>query len=354
MKWPAAKFRDQVVVVTGASAGLGRAIAVAFGSQGARVALIARPSDRLDDAAAAVREAGGEALAVPVDVADGEAVEHAAGRIEAELGLIDVWVNNAMVSVFAPVHRTTPDEFRRVTEVTYLGVVNGTLAALHRMRARDKGTIVQVGSALAYQGIPLQAAYCGAKHAIQGFCESLRAELAHDGSRVHVTMVQMPALNTPQFDWSRSRMPFKARPVPPVYAPEVGARAVVFAAGARRREVWVGWPTLRAIAGARFAPAIAEAYLARNGYDSQQTDQPEDPSRPDNLYAPVSGPYGMHGRFSDEATHRSPQQALSRHRGWLVTAGVALATAAAVVSLWPERVTGPKRRRPMTTRRHAA
>ena len=296
-----------VVVVTGASAGVGRAAVRAFARKGADVALIARGVDGLEAARREVESDGGRALVLPLDVADADAIDAAADRIERELGPIDVWVNNAMVSVFSPVKELHADEIKRVTEVTYLGVVYGTLAALKRMLPRDRGAIVQVGSALAYRGIPLQAAYCGAKHAIHGFTESLRCELLHDGSSVHVTMVHLPAMNTPQFDWVKSRMPRKPQPVPPIYAPEIAADAIVWAAGQRRRELSVGGVTAAVIWGNKFASGLGDRYLARTGYDSQQTDEPADPHRPDNLWQPLPGDHGPHGRFGDRATRRSPQ-----------------------------------------------
>jgi NAD(P)-dependent dehydrogenase (short-subunit alcohol dehydrogenase family) len=321
--------KDRVVVITGASAGLGRATARAFARRGARLGLIARDRVRLDAACDEARELGGEAIALPLDVSDSDAVETAADRVEATFGPIDVWVNNAMVSVFAPVWTMTATEYRRVTEVTYLGVVHGTLAALRRMRPRDAGTIVQVGSALAYRGIPLQSAYCASKHAIQGFMDSLRCELLHEDSGIHVTSVHMPALNTPQFDWSRSHMERRPQPVPPIYSPEVGAEAVVFAASARRREVWVGRPTVLAILANRLAPALADRYLARTGIESQLTDEPERPGRCENLITSCPGTVGATGRFSDRAQRWSPQFWLSRHRG---AVSVAVATALAVAS----------------------
>jgi NAD(P)-dependent dehydrogenase (short-subunit alcohol dehydrogenase family) len=296
-----------VVVITGASAGVGRAAVRAFARQGANVGLIARGLDGLEGARREVEAMGGRALVLPADVSDHNAVEAAAEQVERELGPIDVWVNNAMVSVFSPVKDMEPDEFRRVTEVTYLGVVYGTLAALKRMLPRDRGAIVQVGSALAYRGIPLQSAYCGAKHAIQGFSESLRCELLHDGSHVHVTMVQLPAMNTPQFDWVKSRLPRKAQPVPPIYAPEIAADAIVWAAAHRRREMSVGAVTTGVIWGNKLAAGLGDRYLARTGYDSQQTDEPADPNRPDNLWHPLPGDRGPHGRFGDRTTHSSPQ-----------------------------------------------
>src|SRR5689334_16294229 len=296
-----------VVVVTGASAGVGRATVRAFARRGADVGLIARGVDGLEAAQHEVEALGGRALALPVDVAESDGVEEAAARIERELGPIDVWVNNAMVSVFSPVKELQPDEVKRVTDVTYLGVVYGTLAALKRMLPRDRGAIVQVGSALAYRGIPLQAAYCGAKHAIQGFTESLRCELLHDGSHVHVTMVQLPAMNTPQFDWVKSRLPRRPQPVPPIYEPEVAADAIVWAASHRRREMSVGAVTTGVIWANKLAAGLGDRYLARTGFDSQQTDEPADPDRPNNLWHPLPGDHGPHGRFGDRTTHSSPQ-----------------------------------------------
>src|SRR5438552_12432233 len=269
----------QVVVVTGASAGVGRAVVRAFARKGADVGLLARGIDGLEGARREVEAAGGRAVIAPTDVADAAAVNAAADRVERELGPIDVWVNNAMVSVFSPVRELTPEEVKRVTDVTYLGVVHGTLAALKRMLPRDRGAIVQVGSALAYRGIPLQAAYCGAKHAIQGFTESLRCELLHDNSHVHVAMVQLPAMNTPQFDWVKSRLPREPQPVPPIYAPEIAADAIVWAASARRREISVGAPTVAAIWGNKVASGLLDRYLAATAYDSQQTAEPADPDR---------------------------------------------------------------------------
>jgi NAD(P)-dependent dehydrogenase (short-subunit alcohol dehydrogenase family) len=272
----------------------------------------------LEAAAREVDELGGSALAVPCDVADARAVEDAASAIERGLGPIDVWVNNAMVSVFAPVGSMTADEYRRVTDVTYLGQVYGALAALKRMRPRDRGKIVFVGSALAYRGIPLQSAYCGAKHAIQGFFDSLRTELLHDGSGVKITMVQLPAMNTPQFRWSRSRMPREAQPVPPIFQPEVAARAIVYASGVDRREIYVGGPTVKAIWGNKIAPWYADRYLARNGYEAQMTDEPRDTSRPDNLEAPVEGDFGAHGVFDERARPFSIEAWADEHRGPLL------------------------------------
>ena len=310
----------RVIVITGASAGLGRAIAQAFArSERARIGLIARGKDGLEGAKDEIESFGGSALILPTDVSDADAVEAAAGKAESELGPIDVWINDAMTSVFSPVKEMTAAEFKRVTEVTYLGFVYGTLAALKRMLPRDRGTIIQVGSALAYRGIPLQAAYCASKHAIQGFMDSLRSELIHDGSRVRVTMVQMPAMNTPQFDWVKSRLVKKAQPVPPIYQPEVGAKAVVYASRHRRREIFVGLPTLKAILGNRLFPGVLDRYLANTAYEGQQTAEPEDPARPFNLYEPLAGDHGAHGRFDSQARTISPQLWTDLHRDAVMT-----------------------------------
>ena len=288
-------------MITGASAGVGRAAARKFAGHGARIGLLARGTDGLKAARKEVEELGSEALVIPTDVANADQVESAAAQIEAEFGHIDIWINNAMTSVFSPIKQMTSEEFRRVTEVTYLGYVYGTLAALKRMLPRDRGVIVQVGSALAYRGIPLQAAYCAAKHAVQGFCDSLWCELLHDNSNVKVTMVQMPALNTPQFGWVKSRLPRKAQPVPPIFQPEVAAEAIYFAAHNPRREFYIGLPTVKAIVADKIAPGLLDRYLARTGYDSQQYDGAEDPNRPDNLWQPVPGDHGAHGAFDARA-----------------------------------------------------
>jgi NAD(P)-dependent dehydrogenase (short-subunit alcohol dehydrogenase family) len=315
----------EVVVITGASAGVGRAAAREFACHGARIGLLARGNDGLEAARREVEELGSKALIVPTDVADADQVESAAAQIEAEFGDIDIWINNAMTSVFSSIKKMTPAEFRRVTEVTYLGYVYGTLAALKRMLPRDRGVIVQVGSALAYRGIPLQAAYCAAKHAVQGFCDSLWCELLHDNSNVKVTMVQMPALNTPQFGWVKSRLPRKAQPVPPIFQPEVAAEAIYFAAHNPRREFYVGLPTVGAIVANKIAPGLLDHYLARTGYDSQQYDGAEDPNRLDNLWQPVPGDHGAHGAFDARARNWSPQWWTSEHRGWITMGVVALA-----------------------------
>lgn len=317
---PSRNGHREVVVVTGSSAGVGRAVAREFGKHGARVGLLARGEDGLQAAKQEIERLGGEAFIIPTDVADHDAVEAAAQKVEEKFGPIDVWVNNAMTTIFAPFHEISPEDFRRATEVTYLGFVWGTMAAMRRMRPRNRGTIVQVGSALAYRGIPLQAPYCGAKHAVRGFTDSIRCELIHDGSDVHITMVQLPAVNTPQFDWCKSKMPNRPQPVPPIFQPEVIAEAVYFAAHSRRREVTVGWPALKAIWGNKFFPGFGDWYLAKTGYDSQQTETPVSPNRPSNLYEPVSGDHGAHGRFDHQAKDFSVHSWLNQNRG-LVAAG---------------------------------
>jgi NAD(P)-dependent dehydrogenase (short-subunit alcohol dehydrogenase family) len=308
-------MKDRVVVVTGASAGLGRAIVDTFSRQGASVALLSRDTDRLQSAVSDINRAGGRALAVPTDVAEWSAVQKAATQVEDELGPIDVWVNNAMSSVFAPFKDMAIEDFTRATEVTYLGFVHGTKAALNVMLPRQRGTIVQVGSALAHRGIPLQSAYCGGKHAMVGFTESLRTELRHDHSGVRVTMVHMPAMNTPQFDWVRSILPNRAQPVAPIYQPEVGARAVAFAAAhPGRRAYYVGASTTFTVLANKVVPQLLDLYLARTGYKAQQSPEPEDPARPDNLYDAVDGPEDAHGRFDDRSHHHATLAWLNRHR----------------------------------------
>jgi NAD(P)-dependent dehydrogenase (short-subunit alcohol dehydrogenase family) len=324
--------KSEVVVITGASAGVGRATAQAFARRGARIGLLARGRDGLEAAQREVEDAGGQALVVTVDVGNAGAVEAAAASVEEQFGPIDVWVNNAMLSVFSPVKEMTAEEFRRVTEVTYLGYVYGTLAALKRMLPRNAGVIVQVGSALAYRGIPLQSAYCGAKHAVQGFTEALRCELWHDGSNVRVTTVQMPALNTPQFSWVKSRLPNKPQPVPPIFQPEVAAQAILWAAHHNRPEIYVGWPTVKAIVGNKIAPRFADWYLARNGYEAQQTGVPVEPERKDNLWEPVPGDHGAHGEFSARSQASSWQWWLSTNRAWLTLLTGALVALAAGIS----------------------
>lgn len=320
---PAAK-RPEVVVVTGASAGVGRATVRAFAQQGAHLGLLARGRAGLEAAQREVEALGGKALVCPCDVSDSEQVEQAADAVERQFGPIDIWVNDAFCSVFSPAKEMTPADYRRVTEVTYLGFVHGTLAALHRMLPRDRGMIVQVGSALAYRGIPLQSAYCAAKHAIQGFTESVRCELIHDRSQVRITMVQMPALNTPQFTWSKSRMPRKPQPVPPIYQPEVAAEAIVWAAHHDRREWYVGGSTAVVITGNKFAAGLGDIYLGLQGYDAQMHDGHDDPHRPNNLYEPVDAErdYGAHGEFDHRSHAHSYQLWADQGRGWIALAGL--------------------------------
>ncbi|GIF10792.1 short-subunit dehydrogenase [Actinoplanes teichomyceticus] len=320
--------------MTGASGGIGRAVARRLAARGDTVALLARGEEGLAGAAEDVRRAGGIALPIELDVADYEAVDAAAERVEKELGPIGLWVNNAFSSVFAPFVEIEMPEFVRTTEVTYLGYVYGTRAALSRMRTRDRGVIVQVGSALAYRGIPLQSAYCGAKHAIQGFTESLRVELLHEKSNVHVTMVQMPAVNTPQFGWVLSRLPRKAQPVAPIYQPELAACAVEYAADhPKRREYWVGGSTALTLAANAVAPGVLDRYLARTGFQGQQTDEPRPADQPANLWDPADGPGepdpGAHGDFDDQAKSRSVQLWASQHHGVLAAVGGGLLAAGA-------------------------
>ncbi len=323
---------SQVVVVTGASAGIGRATARLFGEHGARVGLLARNEDGLEGARKEIGAAGGKALVLPTDVADAEQVEAAAERVEDELGPIDIWVNVAMTTIFAPLKDITPEEFKRATEVTYLGYVYGTMSALKRMLPRDKGTIVQVGSALSYRAIPLQAAYCGAKFGVRGFTDSVRTELMHQGSNVHITMPQLPGLNTPQFDHCRSKMPYHPRPVAPIYQPEVAADAIYWAAHHKRREMYVGTSSVLTILGNKVAPWIADRYLARTAYQGQQTSEPvEDSYREGNLFETPSGDHGAHGRFDRQSHASSAQVWATKNRAWLALAGVA--TGAALVRL---------------------
>jgi NAD(P)-dependent dehydrogenase (short-subunit alcohol dehydrogenase family) len=320
----------EIVAITGASGGVGRATAHAFARDGAAVALLARGKRGLDAAAREVEQLGGHPLVVPVDVADADAVEHAAATIEGQLGPMDVWVNDAMATIFARFLDITADEYERSTSVTYLGYVNGTRAALRRMKERNRGTIVQVGSALAYRGIPLQTPYCGAKHAIQGFTEALRCELMHDGIDVHLTMVQMPALNTPQFSWGRTRLPNHPQPVPPIYQPEVAAEAIFYAAHHRRREIYVGGSTAVTIMGNKVAAGMGDRYLAKKGLSGQQTDQPVNGDRPDNLFEPADADrdFGTHGIFDDRSKPQSFQLRADLRRGSLAVAGGALAAGA--------------------------
>jgi NAD(P)-dependent dehydrogenase (short-subunit alcohol dehydrogenase family) len=324
----------KVVVVTGASAGAGRAAVRLFARKGADVALIARGKDGLEAAKREVESYGRRALVLPTDVSDADAVEKAADSAEYELGPIDVWVNVAMVSVFSPFLEMTPAEFKRVTEVTYLGYVYGTMSALKRMQTRNRGTIVQVGSALAYRSIPLQAAYCGAKHGIVGFTDSIRCELTHTNSNVHITAVHMPALNTPQFSWVKSRLPRRPQPVPPIFEPEVAARAIVYAATHRRRELWVGAPTIEAIQAQKFIPGLLDKYLGKTGYAAQQYDGAADPNRPNNLWEPLPGDHGAHGDFDSRAHKRSWQLTLNMNRRWI---GLGILAAGAVAAFFRNR-----------------
>ncbi|CAB3743261.1 SDR family oxidoreductase [Paraburkholderia rhynchosiae] len=305
----------KVAVITGAGAGVGRAAVDEFARHGYAVALLSRDARRLERAAAEVRAAYSvDTLAIPTDVADAHAVDAAASCVEERLGPIDVWVNVAMATAFAPVSSLTAEDVERGTRVTYLGQVHGMMAALARMRERNRGTIVNVGSALAYRSVPLQSVYCGAKFAIRGFTDSLRSEIIHDGLKVHLTMVELPAINTPQFDWAMNKMGKRARPVAPVFQPEVAARAIFFAATHRRREVWLGFSTVKAILANRIAPALIDRYLARAGYTGQLTDEPVEGNAAGNLFDPVPGDYGAHGRFDEEAREHSWEMFTDRHR----------------------------------------
>jgi len=326
--------RSEVVVITGASAGVGRATAIEFARHGAKIALLARGQAGLDGARRDVEAAGGVALPIPTDVADAAQVEAAAERVERELGEIDIWVNNAMTSVFAPFKKIKPEEFRRVTEVTYLGSVHGAMSAMRRMLPRNRGTLLQVGSALAYRSIPLQSAYCGAKHGIAGFIDSLRCELIHDHSAVEITQVHLPAMNTPQFRWVLSRLPRQPQPVPPIYQPEVAARAIYYAAHHPRREFWVGPPTVLSMVGQKFIPGLLDEYLGRTGYDSQQTHESADPDRPHNLWEPVDRDqdFGEHGGFGHRSKERSTQVWLDTHPAVLLAGAVAILGAG--IALW--------------------
>ena len=315
----------KIVVITGAGAGVGRATAREFATHGCDVVLLARNSERLEAAAQEYRELGVRALAIPTDVADATAVDMAASRVEEKMGPIDVWVNVAMATVFAPVEKLTAEEFKRGTEVTYLGQVHGTMSALKRMRARNRGAIVNVGSALAYRSVPLQSIYCGAKAAIRGFTDSLRSEIIHDKLKVHLCTVDLPAMNTPQFDWALNKMGKKAKPVAPIYQPEVAARAIYFAAFHKRRDIWVGYPTIKAILANRIAPGLIDRYLATAGYNGQLTDQALPENAPANLFESVPGPYGAHGRFDSTARSESWEMFTDRHRmTFWVSAGLAV------------------------------
>ena len=325
--------RPEVVVVTGSSGGVGRAIAHAFARRGAHVGLVARGESALQDVRREVQELGGQALVVPTDVAHAEQVEAAAEAIEAHFGPIDIWVNDAMATVFARVIDTTAEEFTRATQVTYLGTVYGTMAALKRMTARDRGKIVQVGSALSYRAIPLQAAYCGAKFGIRGFTDSIRTELLHDRSHVQITMVQLPGVNTTQFNWCRSKLPNHPQPVPPIYQPEIPAEAVYWAAHHHRRELWVGYSAVEAIVGNMIAPSLADRYLAKTGISGQQIkNRPVSPDRPDNLFEPVPSLAATHGIFDDQAKSRSPQLWATTHRSQIAAAALGAVLGAVAVT----------------------
>lgn len=326
------KFKDKVVVITGASGGVGRATAWEFARQGAKVALLARGIEQLEATKKEVENYGGKALVIQCDVADADQVEAAAEQAERDLGEIDVWVNNAMASVFAPFKEMTAEEFKRVTEVTYLGTVYGTKAALKRMLPRDRGSIVFVGSALAYRGIPLQSAYCGAKHGIQGFYDSLRTELMHDKSNIKTCMVQLPGINTTQFGWVLSKLPNKPKPMGKVYQPEVAARAIVFAAAHNRREIFVGYPTFEAIIGNKIAPWMGDFVLSKNGFKGQQTNDPVEADRKNNVWEPVAEDRGAHGTFGDTAADKSYTLWASMNKG-LVSALAGVALVALVLGL---------------------
>ena len=320
--------KPEVVMITGASAGIGRATAQAFAKRGAKIGLLARGREGLEGAKRDVEKLGGSGLILIADVADDKAVEAAAEKLEIEFGPIDIWINDAMASVFSPIIEMTPDEYRRVTEVTYLGYVWGTMAALRRMRPRNRGTIIHVGSALAYRGIPLQSAYCAAKHAIEGFTDSLRCELIHDKKDIHICIVEMPAVNTPQFSWVKSRLPNKAQPVPPIFQPEVAADAIVFATTHKRREIYVGLPTVEAIVVNKIAPGFLDRHLAHTCFKAQQTEEPKNPDQPDNLFAPVECDFGAHGTFDGRAKKFSVELWMDKNR-WMFLAAVLIAAAMA-------------------------
>ena len=327
---------QQIVVVTGATAGVGRATARAFARQGAFVALLARDEERLKQTEREVTSLGGKALSISVDVANADDVEQAAEQVERNVGPIDVWVNNAMVTIFSPIEEITPEEFKRVTEVTYLGTVHGTMSALKRMRARNSGAIVQVGSALAYRSIPLQSAYCGAKHAIRGFTDSVRSELLHDRSDVHISMVQLPGVNTPQFEWCRSKISKHPQPVGRIYEPEVAARAIVLASQHKRREIYVGWTSAVTILANKLVPGFLDKYVANHAYEQQFTPEKVPVNRPNNLFKPVPTKYRAHGSFGNRAHSISPQLWLSFNRG-KVGALLAMLSAAAIWHYRPRK-----------------
>jgi NAD(P)-dependent dehydrogenase (short-subunit alcohol dehydrogenase family) len=320
--------KGEVVVITGASAGVGRATALEFARRGAKIGLLARGREGLEAARRDVEQAGGEAIVVPTDIANNNEVDAAAEAVEYRFGPVDIWINNAMVSVFSPVKKMKPEEIKRVTDVTYLGSVYGTLAALNRMLPRDRGHIIQVGSALAYRSIPLQSAYCAAKAALRGFTDSLRVELIHDKSSIRLTMVHLPAINTPQFSWTKTRMPRKSQPVPPIFQPEVAARAIAWAADNDRRELWVGWPTMQAIIGNKLAPGYLDQKLATTGFEDQQYNGPVDPDRPNNLWEPVEGDFGARGDFDHRSRDFSSQFWVTTNREKLGLTAVGLVGAA--------------------------
>jgi len=326
-------MKREVVVITGASAGVGRATAIRFAAQGAAVAVLARGEDGLVGTVKDIERAGGTGLAIQVDVADAAQVEAAAAQVEAFFGPIDIWINNAMATVFSPFVQITPEEFRRATEVTYLGTVYGTLAALKRMRVRRRGTIVQVGSALAYCAIPLQSAYCGAKFAVRGFTDAVRTELLHDGIPVQISMVQLAAFNTPQFDWGRHRLSAQPQPVPPVFQPEIAARAIEWAAHHRKRELWVGFPVVKTIIATLLMPGLVARLAAQRGWDGQLDQEAPPPisPRPDNLFTPLPGDRGAHGRFDSEAKTTSWELWLALHRRKL---GLAMALGVIAAFIW--------------------
>ncbi len=332
----------QIVVITGASAGIGRATARAFARAGYSVAILARDPSRVESLCEEIRSGGGAALGLSTDVADARQVEGAADRIEQELGPISVWVNNAATTVFARVLDMTAEEYRQVTAVTYLGVVHGTMTALKRMQSRDRGVIIQTGSALAYRSIPLQSAYCAAKAAVRGFTDSLRCELIHDRSNVRLTMVQLSAFNTPQFDWARSKLPRRSQPVPPIFQPEIAAEAIVRAASHPSREVWVGWPAVKTILSTRLIPGLGDRLAAQGAYDTQMTDMPADPGGEDNLFAPVSGEFGTHGRFDSRSSSWSAQWLLSKHRWSAAVLASALLAGAAHYLRRTATITAPR------------
>ncbi len=332
--------RPEVVAITGASAGIGRAVVQAFARRGAHIGLIARGEAGLEGARREVEQLGGRAIAIPTDVADADAVEAAASRIEAELGPIDIWINVAFTNVFAEFTNITPREYKRITEVSYLGFVHGTMSALHRMLPRDRGTVVQVGSALAYRSIPLQAAYCGAKHAINGFTDTIRTELIHNKSHVRITVAQMPAVNTPQFTWVENKLAHHAQPVPPIYKPEVAGEAVYWLAHhPRKREMYVGGSTAIVITGNKFFPGLGDWYLGKTGYKSQQTSQPHNPHQPVNLYEPADRErdYGAEGEFDSQQHTRSYEVWASEHLKALVGAGLGATLLGSALVAWRSR-----------------